>query len=209
MKITLHYFDLAFWRGEMCRLALNVGDIEFEDARIKDFAAFKNSDKCPYGQVPILEVDGTIIAQSGGIARICGKHGNLYPKGDDLASALDAAKIDEIIDCCQEMSALVTATLRMSDEEKAATLKKVFEGRMKLYLAALEKRLTENGSGFLVGFKISIADLAVWRLIGNIKEYEGVPKFIDEYPALKKHNEEIGNNEKIKAWVDSHYPKQA
>ena len=155
-----------------------------------------------------MEVDGIVLAQAGGIARFCGKQGNLYPRGDDLASTLAAAKIDEIIDCCTDMSALVTKTMSMSDEEKAATLKEVFEGKMKIYLAALEKRLAENGSGFLVGSKISIADLAMWRLVGWLaKEYEGVPKFIDEYPALKKHNEDVGNHEKVKAWVDSHYPK--
>ena len=34
MKISLIYFDFPFWRAEIARLSLYLGNIEFEDLRI-------------------------------------------------------------------------------------------------------------------------------------------------------------------------------
>merc|ERR1712038_1833177 len=54
----------------------------------------------PFGQAPVLEVDGKPIAQTGAIARYCGKLSGHYPKDDDFA----AAKIDEILDTATDMT---------------------------------------------------------------------------------------------------------
>ena len=35
MEIKLYYFDIPFWRAEVTRLALFLGDIPFTDCRIK------------------------------------------------------------------------------------------------------------------------------------------------------------------------------
>merc|ERR1712018_48865 len=102
-KLVLHYFDMPFWRAEVSRLALHLGKIEFEDKKIKDFKEFKESGIAPFGQVPILEVDGKVIAQTGAIARYCGKVSGFYPKDDDFA----AAKIDEIIDTATDITNLI------------------------------------------------------------------------------------------------------
>ena len=74
MKIVLYYFDFPFWRAEVARLALHLGklngfDCDFEDHRIKDRKEWLKEGKAPYGQVPVMEVDGKIIAQTGAIAR--------------------------------------------------------------------------------------------------------------------------------------------
>ena len=47
MKITLYYFDLPFWRAEISRLALYIGNIPFIDYRINDdeYKIFKLEDK--------------------------------------------------------------------------------------------------------------------------------------------------------------------
>merc|ERR1712018_677560 len=63
-KITLHYMDFPFWRAEVARLALHLGKVDFEDHRIKDRKAWLEEGKAPYGQIPVLEVDGKIIAQT-------------------------------------------------------------------------------------------------------------------------------------------------
>ena len=181
--------------------------VEFEDHRIKDFAAFKASDKAPYGQCPTMDVDGTVIAQTGPIARYCGKLGGLYPRDDDLA----AAKIDEIIDVATDMTNFIAPTMRMPAEEKVETRKKVFAEKMPNYFENLEKILAGNDSGFFVGKTMTIADIAIWKLMGWFTggALDGVPtSVIDGYPNLVKHSQLIGANEKIKAWMDSHYSKK-
>ena len=85
--IKHYYFDFPFWRAEVSRLALILGDVRafhlflfvlvmfllfqvpFEDVRVKSLDEFKASGKAPLGQAPVLEVDGKLIAQTGAIAR--------------------------------------------------------------------------------------------------------------------------------------------
>ena len=87
--IKHYYFDFPFWRAEVSRLALILGDVRverlilfsfvlmvfvlfqvpFEDVRVKSLDEFKASGKAPFGQAPVLEVDGKLIAQTGAIAR--------------------------------------------------------------------------------------------------------------------------------------------
>ena len=86
---------MPFWRAEVSRIALFIGDVEFEDLRIDraEFLRAKESGKLddgtvmPSHQMPVLVVDGTLIAQTGGIARFCGKLSGLYPPDDHLKAA--------------------------------------------------------------------------------------------------------------------------
>ena len=102
MEITLYYFKIPFWRAEVTRLALFIGDIPFNDYRVegkeiddlKATGLLPNNQIAPFKQLPVLDVDGKIIAQTGAIARYCGKLSGLYPKDNDF----EAAKIDQIID---------------------------------------------------------------------------------------------------------------
>ena len=69
MKITLYYFKIPFWRAEVTRLSLYIGDIPFEDYRIEgnDYDKFKktgelpNKKIAPFKQLPVLDVDGKIL----------------------------------------------------------------------------------------------------------------------------------------------------
>merc|ERR1712223_848576 len=153
-KLVLHYFDFPFWRAEVCRLALHLGKVEFEDKKIKDFAEFKASGIAPLGQAPILEVDGKVVAQTGAIARYCGEVSGFYPKDDDFA----AAKIDEIIDTATDITNLIGTTMRMADEKEKLAARAVLAGyQLPMYFAALEKIMVANGStGFYVGSAIPL-----------------------------------------------------
>ena len=141
--------------------------VPFEDVRFKsseDWAAGRADGKAPFGQFPTLEVDGKIVAQTGAIARYCGKMGGFYPRDDDFA----AAKIDELIDTATDITVAVGTTMRMKDaDEKMEARKVIAEVTLPKYLTALEKIMKENGStGFYVGTKMTIADIAMWRLFG-------------------------------------------
>lgn len=55
------------------RLAFHLGGLAFDDVRVtrEQWNALKP--KCPFGQLPILEVNGKILAQSNAILRFVGK----------------------------------------------------------------------------------------------------------------------------------------
>ena len=47
MKISIIYFDFPFWRAEIARLSLFIGNIEFDDVRItsEEFQRVKKNEK--------------------------------------------------------------------------------------------------------------------------------------------------------------------
>jgi len=204
--IKHYYFDFPFWRAEVSRLSLILGNVPFEDVRIKSLDEFKASGKAPFGQAPVLEVDGKLIAQTGAIARYCGKQGGFYPRDDDFA----AAKIDEIIDTATDITNALGKTFRMEEEEKKAARVVLATDTLPKYFAALEKMMTENGStGFYVGKSMTIADLAMWRLLGWVSggALDGIPKdLVESYPQLNSNMVATGSIEKVKSYMTEKYP---
>ena len=81
MKLKLIYPNIPFWRAEISRLALFFGGIDFEDSRPSqgEISKMKHDGTLPFAQLPVLQVDGKTIAQTGAIARFCGKLSGLYP----------------------------------------------------------------------------------------------------------------------------------
>ena len=203
MHIRLTYFDFPFWRAEVSRLALHIGGIPFEDIRPSrdEFRRMKAEGSLPYGQLPILEVDGVIIAQSAAIARFCGKLSDLYPK-----DPLSGARVDELLATANQITYSVSSSMRERDPElRAAHREKLATKTLPLWLAQLEKRLISDNPGpFFTGAVMSVGDLAIWRLLswlaGGI--LDGIPTtLLDPYPALCQHLETVGQREDVRTWM--------
>lgn len=91
-KLRLHYFDL-YGRAEVLRLAFWYAKMEYEDIRFsnEEFDELKASGKLPFGQVPVLELDGKYYGQTIPILRwICQKN-NLYPSDIDQIYHVEVA----------------------------------------------------------------------------------------------------------------------
>ena len=120
---------MPFWRAEVARLALFIGDISFKDYRFEsqDTDLLKKDGKLPNGQIapfkqlPVLDADGKIFAQTGAIARFCGKLSGLYPKNKDL----EAAQIDQIIEAAQDINYLVTLSGRDKEKDRLELARKI------------------------------------------------------------------------------------
>jgi len=216
MKITLYYFKIPFWRAEVTRLSLFIGDIPFQDYRIEgdDYDKFKKSGElpnkkiAPFKQLPVLDVDGEIFAQTGAIARFCGKLSGLYPKNDDYKSAL----IDQIIEAAQDINFLVTLSGRDKDEERKKIARKILAtNHLPKWFQFLENLLQQNtNSVYFVGNELTIADLAIWRLLGWLKSglLDGIPtNILDNFENLNKLREEVYKNPKVIKWMDQVYGK--
>ena len=216
MKITLYYFKIPFWRAEVTRLSLFIADIPFDDHRIEgdEYGEFKKTGKLPNGkiapfkQLPVLEVDGKIFAQTGAIARYCGKLSGLYPKDDHYKSAL----IDQIIEAAQDINFLVTLSGRDKDPEKKKVARNILATkhlpRWFQYLENLNKQ--NEQSVYFVGKDLTIADLAIWRLLGWLTSslLDGVPTgILEPYSNLIKLRKEIYKNPKVIKWMDEVYGK--
>ena len=95
MNIKLTYLAIKGF-AEPIRLSFFLSKIPFEDERISYEEISKRRDNLPYGQVPVLEVDGKVYAQSNAILRWAGRQGNLYPVEVQLECDAVLSCIDDI-----------------------------------------------------------------------------------------------------------------
>ena len=171
MNVTLIYLDNPFWRIELARIPLFIGGISFNDKRIpleefrsaKETGFLKDGTKLPFHQIPCLVVDGVPIAQTGAIARFCGKLSGLYPSEDSIGCAL----IDQFIDFVTDLTNLVyiPSNSPLTEDEKIQHRRILAEGELKRKLDMLEDNISVNQT-WIVGKEMTIADIAIWRGIG-------------------------------------------
>ena len=204
MKLVLIYPDIPFWRAETSRLALFIGGIEFEDLRPsrEELAEMRTNGFFPFGQFPVLQVDGKTIAQTGAIARFCGKLSRLYPKENDF----NAAKVDEVIDLATDITVRIRPALKEKDHEKSTEMRReLVEIVLPHWLGFMETLLKKNGkTGYFVNDSLTVADLAAWRLCGWISGgvIDGIPQTIlDAFPLLNEHHNNISNLPKVAEWL--------
>ena len=201
-KLKLSYFDFDGGRGEVARLAMSVGGIEFEDNRIPvaDWTAVR--DQAPFHAVPYLQIDGETIAQSNTINRFVGKLAKLYP-----VDALQAARCDEVMDAVEDAVISVVATFRMEDEaEKRAAREVLIEGPLRLYLEKLQEILVQRGAGYFADDRLTVADLKVYVWIRGLRsgnlDYVPVDLVDRIAPYLVEHYERINAHPGIVAYYD-------
>ena len=217
MKLILYYFSIPFWRAEVTRLVLYMNDIEFVDHRISDTERdqFKKNGQLPNGmiapfrQLPVLEVDGKIVAQTGAIARFCGKLSGMYPSDNDF----DAARVDQIIEAAQDINYIVSISGReKNSEKKLLARERLTKVHLPKQFQFLENLLIENNeSDWFVGNSMTIADLVIWRLLGWLTSglLDGVPtSVLDPYKNLIELKNNISQHPKIKKWMLIKYGKE-
>ena len=194
-KVKLTYFNLR-GRGEPARLLLAYGGIKFEDCRLtpafqdpKEWQKLKPS--TPYGSLPLLEWDGTCIAQSMAVARFIARQVGLAGRND-----LESAQIDEIIDAIND---LLNASAKVFFSKDEAEKKKFATETIPAGLANIEARLVSRGGQFLVGNAFSWADLHVFDFCSNLPD----KSCLDKLPKIKSLTERVGQIPNIKCWVES------
>ena len=69
IKIT--YFDFNFWRVDILRLSLSYAKIPYHYERIVRANWTKEKAKFPFGQLPVIDVDGKIFDHTHSMARYC------------------------------------------------------------------------------------------------------------------------------------------
>jgi glutathione S-transferase len=203
-NITLTYFDFHGGRGEVARLALFIGGIEFEDRRVKlaDWPALKPT--TPFGAIPILEVDGETVAQSNGINRFVGKLAGLYP-----TDPWQAALCDEAMDAVEDISVPIVATFSIQDAaERKAKREALVAGPITFYLTQLQNRLEAHGGLYFADGRLTVADLKVFVWIRHLRSgnLDHVPGDLPDRvaPLLVDHNDRVRKHPGVAAYYEKH-----
>lgn len=191
-QLKLTYFDFHGGRGEPARLAMHIGGIAFEDHRFTfpEFAEVRKA--TPFGQVPTLDVNGTVVTQCDAITRYVGKLAGLYPE-----DAYQALLCDEVMYVVEDANVKLGPTFRMTgDAQKEARLALV-NGSMSTYLAWLQSQLMAHGGEYFADNRLTIADLKVFVDVRGLNSgrLDHVPTDLVERvaPALNDHMQRIAN----------------
>mmetsp|Transcript_32333 Transcript_32333/g.63194 ORF Transcript_32333/g.63194 Transcript_32333/m.63194 type:complete len:221 (+) Transcript_32333:23-685(+) len=204
-KIKITYFDMNGGRAQPMRLALAMGDIEFEDERFKFDQWNDFVDKAPFASFPTMEVDGYIFCQTPAMLRYCGKLANLYP-----ADAIMAMKCDMMVDSCCEFYDLIGPTVREKDEGKKMEMRALLNSeKLPKLLGNIEKLLNRDSFDYVCGDKPTIGDIFIycqnnWLSSGMLDgidkditskypRFVAIAKKVHEHPGVKKWNEKTGH----------------
>ena len=213
--IKIYYSHTPFWRAEVLRVSLYISNIPFEDIRISRDEFIKmiktgflpNGKRVPFHQLPVIEVDEEIIGQTGAIARYCGKISNLYSNDNT-----NAAKIDQIIDAATDITNIVSPTIREKDEQKKIEDRLLLKNKLlPRWFKYLENILSQETSEWFVENKMTIADIAMWRLLGWLTSgiIDGIPTtIVDNYPKLKNIHYTVHHHAKVQEWMLKTYGKE-
>ncbi len=186
--IKLVYFDFDFWRVDILRLCLAYSNIPYIYERIpREEWANKKKD-FPFGQLPVMILNGKKFAHTHSIAKFCAIKANLYGKNE-----IESLVIDQVIDWANEITIKIApsirAAMRENNPEKSKKLRKLFIKNDLLVWYSYLEELFNNFSSKKKFFtdRLTIADITAWRIIYWFcsKKLDHVdPSFLKEFPSI-------------------------
>ncbi|CAI2330558.1 unnamed protein product [Caenorhabditis sp. 36 PRJEB53466] len=198
----LTYFNLRGW-AEPARQLFKLAHVSFEDVRVEngtpEWEALKP--KTPFGQLPVLSVDGFEIPQSAAILRyLANKFGYAGKSAEEQAWA--DAIVDQFKDFVGPLRQLIMAQRAGEPQEIERVKKEIFAPARDVLFTALNGILAKSKSGWLVGDGITWADLVIADILytmeklgvfdGSAAENRKLTAFrekVNEVPEIKQHNE--------------------
>ena len=162
-RLKLTYFDFAGGRAEPARLAFHIGGIAFEDYRFPGTQFGEIRKSTPFGQVPVLEVDGVQVTQSDAITRYAGRLANLYPH-----DAYQALLCDEILQATEDFNIKLGTSFGLSGDALKQAREALLKNTFPTYLAWLQAQLQAHGGEYFADNRLTIADLKVFVLVRGL-----------------------------------------
>ncbi|KAG8511971.1 Glutathione S-transferase A4 [Galemys pyrenaicus] len=187
-KPKLHYFN-GRGRMETIRWLLAAAGVEFEEELFEtreEFEKLIQGGTLMYEQVPMVEIDGMNLVETRAILRyIAAKH-NLY--GRNLK---EQAWIDMYVEGLKDLSDMIMFFPLSLPEEKEMNLKYILERATKRFFPVYEKALRDHRQDFLVGNRLSWADIQLLEVILMAEECE--PNVLSGFPLLQDFKARISN----------------
>jgi len=171
-KLDLIYFDVRA-RAECARMTLAYGGIPYNFTDTQgyfgcDFMTAKTSGKLPWGQLPLLAVDGKLISQSGSINRYLA---SLVTKPDFIPKdPVKAALADALHETAQDLFRIMPIVNLWTEEKWREEKEEYFTKTLPSKLPALVKML--GSQKYFCGDAPTYADFALFTIMDLVRLVE-------------------------------------
>jgi glutathione S-transferase len=219
-SVVLTYLDMKGF-AEPIRLALAIGHVPFEDRRVsyEEVARLRNSKELPFGQVPVLSINGGAKhGQSGAILRWAGKKAGLYPLADvDAQLTIDEAMeaVADIHKCfipawykhaCTRspVSGGFFEETRLSDAQYEGVVAALNTEILPARFQQMDMMVRATGGPFVCGAAITIVDLSIYVLITGLRDgtyCDGIShEVVEQCPSLLNLVEQVALLPEVVEW---------
>lgn len=195
-KPVLHYFD-GRGRMEPIRWLLAAAGVEFEEQFLKtrdDLARLRNDGSLMFQQVPMVEIDGMKLVQTRAILNYIATKYNLY--GKDMK---ERALIDMYAEGVADLDDIVLQYPYIPPGEKEGSLAKIKDKARNRYFPAYEKVLKSHGQDYLVGNRLSRADVYLVQVLYHVEELD--PSALANFPLLKALRTRVSSLPTVKKFL--------
>uniref|UniRef100_A0A8C4LYX9 glutathione transferase n=2 Tax=Equus asinus TaxID=9793 RepID=A0A8C4LYX9_EQUAS len=202
-KPKLYYFD-GRGRMEPIRWLLAAAGVEFEEEFLetsKDLEKLRNDGSLMFQQVPMVEIDGMKLVQCRAILNYIAAKYNLYGK-----DTKERALIDMYIEGVADLNEMYLFWSISPPNEQAAKMTQMKDKIANCYLPAFEKVLKSHGQDYVVGNRLSRADIHLVELLYTVDELD--PSLLANFPLLKALKTRISNLPTVKKFLQPGSPRK-
>uniref|UniRef100_A0A914CPB0 glutathione transferase n=1 Tax=Acrobeloides nanus TaxID=290746 RepID=A0A914CPB0_9BILA len=151
----------------------------------------------PFGQVPVLEVDGKMLPQSFTINRYLARKYGLAGKDDFEQATVDAIG-DSVMDFFNEFREWFLVAHGFAPGDKDKLYKEKYVPAAEKYFPVIIKYIKDAGNGYLVKGGPTWVDFHFAEFFDTLNNL--IPDFYKTYPEFKKLNREEG----VQIGIDRH-----
>ena len=218
MRPRLIYFD-ARGAAEICRILLKIGKVDFEDVRFPiKFKANGTLEADEYNEakargdfvsnlnrVPILEIDSLQIGQSKAIERYIAKKCDLMGSNDEECAVIDCIA-EHVRDIKDRFVKVISEAGKMRSPERNAAMKKwLSDGEYAQWLSRLEASLPlhpHHSKDYVIGNRLSYADVSIWHLISEFYEDKDLSKATSkQFKRVSRIAQVVADHPEVKRWL--------
>ena len=194
----LYYFNLKA-RAEPIRWIFAQAGVKYEDIRLDKEQWAKMKPDTPNGSLPVLDVDGQMLAGSIPISRYVAEQHGLAG-----ANEIENAQIAGIDDLLTDIANRFARFWFEKDEAAKAEMKKDLEEKhLPNYLSFLEKSITTNAAPecWVFGKHVTYVDLRLTLSLEFVQMAMGNDKFLESYPGISKLRQSVLALPNIDKWI--------
>jgi glutathione S-transferase len=215
MRYQLYYWPEIQGRGEFVRLALEDAGIAYEDVARQSgglqqmLAIMRGDEKRPPYAPPFLKAGGLTIAQVANILFWLGPRLDLAPKDEGARLWLHQLQltVTDLVKEIHDTHHPLGSSLYYEDAKPEAKryTQNFLKERAPKYLGYFETVLARSGGPWLLGRRVSYADLSMFQLIEGLRYAfpKGMQRIERKTPGLARVRDRVAERKTIAAYLAS------